>query len=210
MNKKFTCSLLIAAIILQLLFPCYAITKATAAKKNSDIYKIELDSISYYEGNFQQYYISFSLSNYDLPFYYQDGEKVAKKYAVFTKSNARASIEFTDEKPTGNNFAYVKSYPLFSEYNAYKKHRKIPQVHSMYLYKSPSDSLQGESKSGDFNTVITFDDGTSFKSNQINDIYLEVKVANGFMSICEYYVDGLPLDEYVENIRANAPNENAG
>jgi hypothetical protein len=79
MNKKFTCSLLIAAIILQLLFPCYAITKATAAKKNSDIYKIELDSISYYEGNFQQYYISFSLSNYDLPFYYQDGEKVAKK-----------------------------------------------------------------------------------------------------------------------------------
>ena len=30
------------------------------------------------------------------------------------------------------------------------------------------------------------------------------------MSICEYYVDGLPLDEYVENIMANVPNENAG
>ena len=83
-------------------------------------------------------------------------------------------------------------------------------MHSMYLYKSPSDSMQGKSKSGDFNTVIIFDDGSSFKANRVNDIYLEVKAANGFMSICEYYVDGLPLDEYVENIRANVPNENAG
>lgn len=210
MNKKFICSLLITAIILQLLFPCYAITKATAAKKKSDIYKIELDSISYYEGNFRQYYVSFSLSDYELPFYYRDGEKAAKKYAVFTKNNTRASIEFTDEKPIANNFAYVKSYPFLSEYNAYKKYRKIPQVHSMYLYKSPSDSVQGESKSGDFNTVIIFDDGSSFKANRVNDIYLEVKATNGFMSICEYYVDGLPLDEYVENVKANLPNENAG
>ena len=63
--------------------------------------------------------------------------------------------------------------------------------------------MQGKSKSGDFNTVIIFDDGSSFKANRVNDIYLEVKAANGFMSICEYYVDGLPLDEYVESIRAD-------
>lgn len=188
MNKKLLSVFLALAIIVQLAFPVGALVSAKVFENNFEkygrVYKIKLSSLNYdcnalaingEEVGTVYYELEADLSDDDFSAYYAQ---------VTVSDDGYAKLEFSNNKPTGNN--YLKNqywkFTFLEENLQIKRFGKINGVsfvkaetgYEYYVYEAIR--------------------------KKVNDLYVEAKIYKGKGVALDFYVDGEKLEDVLSDL----------
>lgn len=184
MSKKILSISLMVVILIQLIFPVYAIVNATQAQNSGEVYKFKVLSIHYDNSVID--------CNIDLIGMYEDfdfdEDYGPNKYVIVTKDeNGFANITTSKEKPKTSNYITRKAYDF--NYNICNNHS--------YKFNNINYAFLLNSKNKNASSIVT-KDGTEHNV-QITDLYLEAKIYNGKLLVLEYYVNGITLESFLDD-----------